>query len=152
MAGENKMSGGMVWLFALGAIVLAELGGYLTAGMGSKISAGVFFGVFAVCGFLGMFLTRAKTGIGVLAFILASIGSAIVFYVMVTSLFAGAATEAANAAAAGQTETAVTEAAGATLGAAVGLFAGIIVLLGALVAGITGCVAGAKFRGKLASA
>lgn len=141
----GKLNGNLVWAFALGAIVLGIAAAWLTASMGNKVSAAVYFGVFAAAGFLSVFLTRSKTAMGVLAFGLAAAVSGLVYYFIVSSVFAEATTSMTSAVGA------ATEAdkAGATMGTTMGLFAAGIIFLDTLIAGIGGCIVGAKQRKRL---
>jgi hypothetical protein len=145
----GKLNAGMVWLFALGAILLAMGGAWATADLGTKVSSAVYFGVFAVCGFLGMFLTRSRTFVGVAAFFVAAAASGVIYYLLVSQVFAEATTTLATASGG---EEGQAQAAGMALGSAVGLFAAGLTFLASLVAGIGGCVAGAKQRKKFAAA
>ncbi|HJK92722.1 MAG TPA: hypothetical protein RMH85_32770 [Polyangiaceae bacterium LLY-WYZ-15_(1-7)] len=129
-----------VWLFALAAVLLGAGSGYVTSGMGGSVASAVYFGIFSVSGFLATLLTRSKVGMAIGAFALASLLSAGGYYFLVAS-----ATQEA------------TEALGATgdtgaLGAFMGGFVAVIVLVGTLVAGIAGTVTGGRFRKKLAAA
>lgn len=145
----GKLNGSLVWLFALGAILVAMGGAWVTADLGNKVSSAVYFGVFAVCGFLATFLTRARTRVGVAAFFLASAASGVIYYFLVSRVFSQAATTLATASGGGAAQA---HNAGMVLGSAVGLFAAGLIFLASLVAGIGGCVAGAKQRQKFTNA
>jgi hypothetical protein len=123
----GTMNGGLVWVFALAAVAVGVAGAWATAGLGSTISSAVFFGAFLVAGFLGVFLTRAKTGIAVLAFAAASALTAGIYYTITAGMGGG------------------DEAGG--LGAVLGIFFAAIALVVSIVGGISGCVAGARFKG-----
>ncbi|MFZ5786751.1 MAG: hypothetical protein ACOY3Y_09945, partial [Acidobacteriota bacterium] len=58
----GALDGKLVWLFALAAVALGIGAAYATSGLGATVSSAVYFGVFAVTGFLATLLTRAKTG------------------------------------------------------------------------------------------
>ena len=133
----GTMNGGLVWLFALAAIVLGVLGGYFTAGLGAKVSSAVFFGAFLIAGFLGTLLTRAKTWLAAVAFVLASIISAGVYYGIAAGAVSGAAGDGGEA---------------GMLGAFVGLFVAAITLFASLVAGVSGCIAGARAKATMLAA
>lgn len=145
----GKMNGNLVWAFALAAILLGIAGAWLTANMDNKVSTAVYFGVFAACGFLATFLTRSKTGLGVVAFVLASGVAAGIYYVLVSSVFASATTAMVSVGDGAQAEA---QLAGNVMGRAVGLFAAGLTFLASLVAGIGGCIAGAKHRKKFVGA
>ena len=125
-----------VWFFALAAVGLSFASGFVTSGMGGKIASFVYFGIFAVSGFLAMAFTQAKTLAGVGAFIVASLASAGGYYLVIAS-----ATQEATEAMGGGAE------AGA-LGAFVGGFFALIIAVGTLVAGIGGVITGNKVRKK----
>ena len=145
----GKLNGNLVWAFAFGALGLGIAGAWLTANMGNKVSIGVYFGVFAAAGFLSVFLTRAKAGIGVLAFVVAAVASAAIYYFLVSSIM-GEATSTMTAAAGGGENEAKTL--GNAMGTTMGLFAAGIIFIDTLVAGIGGCIFGAKQRKKLTRA
>jgi len=145
----GKLNGNLVWAFALGAIVLGIAAAWATASMSNKVSAAVYFGVFAGAGFLSVFLTRSKTAVGVIAFAVAAVASALIYYFIVMSVFAEATSGMAVAAGAADAEASQ---AGSAMGTTVGLFAAGIIFLDTLVAGIGGCIVGAKQRKRLAGA
>lgn len=123
----GTMNGGLVWIFALGAVAIGVAGGWATAGLGSTISSAVFFGAFLVAGFLGVFLTKARTGIAVLAFMAASALTAGVYYAIAAGVGTGQDTGA--------------------LGAFLGVVLAVVALAVSMVGGISGCIAGARFKG-----
>jgi hypothetical protein len=145
----GRLNGNLVWAFALGAIVLGIAGAWLTANMGNKVSAGVYFGVFAAAGFLSVFLTRSKTGMGVLAFVVAAVASAGIYYFLVSSILSEATTTMAAAAGGAQGDA---QMAGNVMGTTMGLFAAGLIFLDTLIAGIGGCIFGAKQRKKFVRA
>ena len=145
----GKLNGNLVWLFALGAVGLGIAGAYITANMGSTVSSAVYFGVFAVAGFAAMLLTRSKTAIGVLAFIMASIASAVIYYFLASSIMAEATNVMTTAVGAKASEAKMVS---GVFGTAVGLFAAGFTLLASLISGIGGCIAGARQRRKLVGA
>jgi hypothetical protein len=144
----GKLNGNLVWAFALGAIVLGIAAAWLTAGMGNKVSAAVYFGVFAAAGFLSVFLTRSKTGVGVLAFGVAAVASGLIYYFIVSSIISGATAEMATAVGGAADDASK---AGSVMGSTMGLFAAGLIFLDTLVAGIGGCLVGAKQRRRLAA-
>jgi hypothetical protein len=142
----GKMNGGFVWLFALGAIVLGIGSAWLTASMSNKISMAVYFGVFAAAGFLAILLTRSKTGVGVLAFFLAAAVSATVYFFIVSAVMADATYTMTSAVGASSGDA---QQVGSLMGKAAGWFAAAFIFLDTLVAGIGGCLFGAKQRKRL---
>jgi hypothetical protein len=141
------MNPNLIWIFAVGAVALAIVGAWATSSLGTKISGATYFGVFAVAGFAATFLTRAKTGMGVVAFLVAALLSAGVYYYLVSAIFSGAVETMSTASGA---DTAAAAAAGTAMGSAMGIFTAIIMLLVSLVAGIGGILAGSKGRKILA--
>ncbi len=133
----GTMNPHLVWLFALGATLLGLASGYVTQNAGTAISSAVYFGIFSVSAFGAMALTRAKALAGVGAFTIAALLSGGAYYFIV----AAATAEAAGALGAGG------EGVGA-MGAVMGGFVAVVVTLGTFIAGITGVVAGNKFRTK----
>ncbi len=133
----GKLGGGYAWLFALGAIALGAGAAYVTAGMGSKVSSGIYFAVFLISGFAATALTKAHALMSVLAFVLASGISAAAYYWVAAQAMADA-TSALGAAEAG-----------GTLGAAVGIFVAVITFIVSAVGGVGGTIAGARVRKQL---
>ena len=132
----GSMNAGFVWLFAIGAVLLSVASGFVTSGMSGAVASAVYFGIFAVAGFLAVALTESKVGIAALAFVLASLGSAAGYYLVIAS-----------------TTQAAVESLGATgdtgvVGAFVGAFFAVVIAIGTLVSGIGGVVAGGRFRRK----
>ncbi|MEC7524118.1 MAG: hypothetical protein VYE22_29830 [Myxococcota bacterium] len=136
----GKLGGVWVWLFALSAVLLGMGSGYVTAGMGAKISSAVYFGIFLVSGFAAMALTKAKALLGIAAFLLAALISAAGYFWVA----AQAMTEATSALGAAEV--------GGTLGAAMGAFVAVITFLVSATGGVTGAVAGVRARKQLAAA
>jgi hypothetical protein len=141
-----KIGSGWVWAFALAAAVLGVGSGYLTSGMDWKIGSAVYFGIFAIAGFASMYLTSATTGTGVIAFLLAAIATAVFYYVLITyalDTVTGAVVDSGGGDAAAR-ETA--KDAGGTFAGMFGMIVAGINGVGTAVAGISGCVAGSKFK------
>lgn len=126
----GTMNPHFVWLFALAAIALGIGGGYATAGLGIKVSSAVFLGTYALAGFMATYLTRAGTGLAVLAFVVASLATAGIYYALVSGMSSSSD--------------------GAQIGSFIGAFAAAVALVETLVAGIGGCVAGKRIRGQAA--
>ncbi|MEM9069924.1 MAG: hypothetical protein AAGE52_15535 [Myxococcota bacterium] len=137
----GSLNKNFVWLFAVAALGLSIASGFVTSGMGGTIASAVYFGIFAVSGFLAMALTQAGTGMGVVAFLVASLSSAAGYYFVIAS----ATQEATSALGANAEATGVA-------GAFIGGFFAVIILIGTLVAGISGVVAGGRFRKKALAA
>jgi hypothetical protein len=135
--GTGKLNSNLVWLFALGAILLGVGGGYVTSGMGTKVSTAVFLGVFSIAGFCAAYLTQAGTGKAIGAMVLAAVGTAVIYYFVISAITA----KAVDVAAMGQGGDA-----GGVMGSFFGGFAAVIVLLETLVAGIAGALVGRKAK------
>jgi hypothetical protein len=129
--GPGKLHANLVWLFGLGAILLALGGGYATANMGVKVSSAVFLGVFAVAGFLAAYLTAAGTGRTILAFLTASILTGGLYYVVISRAIAAAAGDSTS---------------GASAGSAFGAFFAAVVFLETVAAGIAGILVASKAK------
>lgn len=142
----NKLNSAWVWAFAIGAAALGVGSGFLTSGMNWKVASAIYFGIFGVAGFLSMYLTSGTTGTGVIAFLLAAIATAVFYYIIITyavDTVTGAVVDAGGGDAANQ---ATAKDAGSTFGAMFGMIVAGINGLGTAVAGISGCVAGSKFK------
>jgi hypothetical protein len=140
----GKLSPRFVWLFAAGALVLGIVAVYATAGMGAKVTAGVYGVVVAALAFASTFTTSARTRTGVLAFLLAAVAAGAIYFVLVSSVVADATT-----AVAGTDAEAV--AAGTAMGNFLGAFAAIVAFAETAFFGIGGVVFGAKAQNMLAS-
>ena len=127
----NKLSKHTTWLFAFGSIAAGIASSYALAGLGQKVTAAVYFAIVAIGGFGSTYMTRAKTGGAVAAFLVGAGAAAVAYFVLVNSIFtaAGGGSEAGN-----------------TLGTIFGIFIAAVVFLETIVAGIGGAVAGAKSR------
>ncbi|MCU0675211.1 MAG: hypothetical protein MUE69_20760 [Myxococcota bacterium] len=136
----GSLNPNFVWLFALGATLLGVVSGYVTQGASASVASAVYFGIFTASAFGATLLTSSGVGRTVLAFLIASLLSAGGYYFVVAST-----TQAATEALGGG------EGAG-MMGAVMGGFVAGVVLLGTFVAGVTGAVAGGRFRAKLQSA
>ncbi|MBX3274773.1 MAG: hypothetical protein KF729_31200 [Sandaracinaceae bacterium] len=136
----GKLSAHWVWLFALAAVVVGVGAAYATAGLGSKVSSAVYFGVFLTSGFAATALTKAKALLSLSAFLLASLLSAASYYV-VTMQAVAETTSALGAAEAG-----------GALGAAIGIFVAVITFFVSAAGGVGGALAGLRARKQLAAA
>lgn len=136
----GSMNPNFVWLFALGATLLGVVSGFVTQGASASVASAVYFGIFTASAFGATLLTSSGVGRTILAFLVASLLSAGGYYFVVAST-AEAATEALGGG----------EGAG-MMGAFMGGFVAVVVLIGTFVAGVTGAVAGGRFRKKLQAA
>jgi hypothetical protein len=132
---DRKLSPHFVWLFALVAVAGGVGIAYLTAPHGYKVTAGAVFAFVGLLACASAWLTRAST-LGVIGpWIIASLGLAVVYFVVVKRVLGGAASELG-----------VSGAAADSLGGTVAaVFAGVV-LVDALVASIGGAVFGIKLR------
>jgi hypothetical protein len=144
---SNKLSAHTTWLFALGSIAAGIGASYALSGFGQKVTAGVYFALVAIGGFLSTYLTRARVRGAVLSFVTGAAVAAVAYFFLVSSLFETATTMMADAASAGQA-TAEGAKAGAAMGKTFGIFVAAIVFLETIVAGIGGAFAGNKVRGQ----
>ena len=83
----GKYSRHTVWLFALGAVPLGIAAAYATAGLGPKVTAAVYAGIVGLAGFASTFTTKARTRGAVLAFLVAALAAAAVYYLVVSAVF-----------------------------------------------------------------
>src|SRR6476659_8158770 len=72
---DNKLSAHTTWLFALGSIATGIGASYALNGLGTKVTAAVYFAIVALGGFASTYLTRAKTGGAILSFLVAGAGA-----------------------------------------------------------------------------
>jgi hypothetical protein len=145
MNNDNKLSQHTTWLFAFGSIAAGIATSYALSGLGSKVTAAVYFGLVAIGGFLSTYLTKAKTGGAILSFLAGSVVAAGGYYFLISSLFSSATTAMGDMASAGQAHAQASQA-GAQMGHTMGIFIAAIVFLETIVAGIGGAIAGAKSR------
>jgi hypothetical protein len=143
---NQKLSPHTTWLFAFGAVAAGIATSYALAGLGQKVTAAIYFAIVALGGFLSTYLTRARIGGAILAFVAVAAVAAVSYFFLVDSLFRTATTVATDAVSGG-TAHAEGLAAGAQMGKTFGIFVAVIVFLETVVAGIGGAVAGAKSRG-----
>jgi len=145
-ANDGKLSPHTTWLFAFGSIAAGIATSYALSGLGSKVTAAVYFGLVAIGGFLSTYLTRAKTGGAILSFLVAAVVAAGSYYFLVSHITAQVTTQMGDMTSAGQAHAQAVDA-GSKMGQTFGIFVAIIVFLETIVAGIGGAVAGAKSRG-----
>jgi hypothetical protein len=141
---SQKLPANTVWLFALAAAVLAVGSSFLTTKLPWHVAQGIYFGIFAVGGFLATYLTRSGTGRGVLAFLAGSAAVATLYFLVVAQAV-DAATASATVLADDATRAEAAEAS-ATMGTIMGGFVAAVSFLATAIAGIGGCVAGSRFK------
>ena len=156
MSKAGTKSGGLAWLFAFGSVALALGVDWLGSSMHlpNSVQYGLFVAIIGAAAYLSVYLTRASTGMGILAFFVASIAFAIGTYFLVAALVAQATnaltTTVTTAAGAGTDANA--QQAAAAFGGAFGALAGILVaVVNAVItiaAGITGAVIGGRAKKK----
>lgn len=144
---SNKLSPHTIWLFAFGSIAAGIGASFALQGLGSKVTAGIYFALVAIGGFGATYLTRARTRGAVLAFFVGGAAAAVATYLLVAHFFSTATTVMADVASGGQAHAQSVDA-GSKMGNFFGIYAAVIVFLETIVAGIGGAVAGAKSRDK----
>ncbi|HEY0250124.1 MAG TPA: hypothetical protein VGC41_01315 [Kofleriaceae bacterium] len=142
----TKLSQHTTWLFAIGSIAAGIGASYALSGLGSKVTAAVYFAIVAVGGFLSTYLTRAKTGGAILSFLVGAIVAAGSYYFLVKGVVASTTTAMGDLSSSGQAHAQASQA-GSQMGQTFGIFVAVIVFLETIVAGIGGAVAGSKSRG-----
>ncbi len=146
VATGDKLSASWIWAFAVGAAVLGVGSGFVTVGLSWKVSSAIYFGIFGIAGFSATYLTRATTGTGVIAFLLAAIATAVFYYLIITyavETVTGAVTDVGGGDAASK-DTA--KEAGAAFAGMFGMIVAGINGIATAAAGIGGCIAGTKFK------
>ena len=93
---ESKLSPHTTWLFAFGSIAAGIATSYALTGLGQKVTAAVYFGLVAIGGFLSTYLTRARVGGAILAFLTAGVVAAGGYYLLMSHLMGGATTAMAD--------------------------------------------------------
>ena len=144
---QTKLSPHTTWLFASGSIAAGIISSYALSGLGTKVTAAVYFAIVAAGGFASTYLTSARVRGAVLAFVLGAAVAGVAYFMLVNSLFHHATTLAGDAVSGGAAH-AQADAAGAAMGKTFGIFIGAIVFLETIIAGIGGAVAGGKARGQ----
>jgi hypothetical protein len=144
---DNKLSPHTTWLFALGSIAAGIGASYALNGLGTKVTAAVYFAIVAIGGFASTYMTRARVRGAVLSFLCAAAVAAVGYYFLVSNIFEHTTTVMTDAVSGGAA-TAEGAKAGAAMGKTFGIFVAVIVFLETIVAGIGGAVAGGKVRGQ----
>lgn len=137
----GKLSSSYVWLFALAAVVAGVGSGFLTSGLDWKIGSAIYFGIFAACAFLATYTTKASTGMGVIAFLVGAIATSVFYYLIIKY-----AVETVTDATTGMAGDDAAKEAGSAFAGMFGMVAAAINGVGTWVAGITGSVAGTRFK------
>jgi hypothetical protein len=143
---SNKLSPHTTWLFALGSIAAGIGASYALNGLGTKVTAAVYFAIVAIGGFLSTYLTRARVRGAVLSFFCAAAVAAVGYFFLISNLFEQTTTVMTDTVSGGAA-TAQGAKAGAAMGKTFGIFIAVVVFLETIVAGIGGAVAGGKVRG-----
>lgn len=147
MTTQTKLSPHTIWLFAFGSIAAGIGTSYALSGLGTKVTAAVYFAIVAAGGFASTYLTSARVRGAVLAFILGAAVAGISYFLLVDALFRHATTLAGDVASNGAAHVQAA-AAGAAMGKTFGVFIAAIVFLETIIAGIGGAVAGGRARGQ----
>jgi len=145
-APTNKLSKHTTWLFSFGAVAAGIVASYALQGLGTKVTAAVYFAIVAIGAFASTYLTQARVRGALLSFFSAAAVAAVAYFFLVSHVFESATTMTADAISNGQA-TAEGAKAGATLGKTFGIFVAVMVFLETMVAGIGGAIAGKKARG-----
>ena len=98
----TKLSAHTTWLFALGSIATGIAASYALNGLGTKVTAAVYFAIVAIGGFASTYMTRARVRGAVLSFLTGAAMAAIAYYFLVSNLFETATTVMTDAASGGQ--------------------------------------------------
>jgi len=144
---SKKLSPSMTWLIALGSVGAGVGISYAASGLGQKATAAIYFAIVAAGGFASMYLTRARLRSAVGAFLLTGAIAGIAYFFLVNRMMAQATELMTDAVSGGQAH-AQGVAAGSLFGKTFGIFAGAIIFLETIVAGIGGAFAGSKARGQ----
>ncbi|HEY5945381.1 MAG TPA: hypothetical protein VIV40_07815 [Kofleriaceae bacterium] len=144
---DTKLSAHTTWLFALGSIAAGIGASYALNGLGTKVTAAVYFAIVAIGGFASTYMTRARVRGAVLAFLSAAALAGVAYYFLVSHIFETTTTVMTDAVSGGAAHAQGAEA-GAAMGKTFGIFIAAMVFLETIVAGIGGAVAGAKVRGQ----
>jgi hypothetical protein len=143
----QKLSRHTTWLFAFGSIAAGLGASYALSGLGTKVTAAVYFAIVAIGGFLSTYLTDARVRGAVLAFFTGAGAAAVGYYMLVSKVMAAATSVATDVVSNGSAHAQGMKAA-ASMGHTFGIFIAVIVFLETIVAGIAGAVAGGKSRGQ----
>jgi hypothetical protein len=150
------MGKGAVWLFAFGAIVIELAVSFITNKIGltnKAVGLGLFAGIWGACGYLGVYLTKASKGQGVVAFLVSSLAMAITMYFFVAILLGAATAELTTttgqlAGADARLTAQAAQAAGNGIGAFFGIVVALVSFLIAFLSGMTGALTGGAAKTK----
>jgi hypothetical protein len=142
----KQLSSHTIWLFAFGSIAAGIAASYALSGLGQKVTAAVYFGLVAIGGFGSTYLTNARIRGGVLAFLIAGAVAGVSYFFLVDHIFRTITTATVDATSMGQAHAQGVDM-GNAFGKTFGIFAGAMVFLETIVAGIGGAVAGSKAKG-----
>lgn len=147
--GNDKLSPATVWLFSFGSIALGIGSSYALSGVGQKAAAAAYFAVVAIGAFASTYLTRARLGAAIGAFLVAGLVAAACYFKLVDSIFHDATVQMTDAVS-GNDAVAHENAhqAGSFIGKFFGIFVAICVFLETLVASLAGTIAGWRSRGQ----
>lgn len=143
----SKLSPHATWIFAFAAVAAGIGASFALSGLGQKVTAAVYFAIVAIGGFGSMYLTRARMGGAVLAFLGAAVVAAVAYFFLVDHIFRTATTVMTDAVSGGQAHEQGVQA-GAMFGRVFGIFVAAMVFLETSVAGVIGAFAGWKSRGQ----
>jgi hypothetical protein len=146
----GKLTPNLVWLYAIGALALGIAAAFATQGLGAKVTAAVYAGIVAIAGFASTFTTSARVRTAVLAFLLAAVAAAALYFVVVSSVIAGATTAMADTVSLGQAGAESAEA-GSVMGTFFGVVAAVVAFAETAFFGIGGAVVGSRARAELAA-
>jgi hypothetical protein len=153
------MGKGAVWAFAFGAIVIMLVMGWVQAKvqLGTAVGLGINLGIFGTMGYLGVYLTKATKGQGIVAFLVSSLVLAIASYAVMSFLFGHATsqltTQVGTLGGANEAETArVAAAAGSVMGGVFGIIVAVVAFLISFISGLVGCLIGGSAKNKVVGA
>jgi hypothetical protein len=143
---NSKLSPHSVWLFSFGSIAAAIGASYAASGLGQKAAAGIFFAIVGLGGFASTYLTRAKMGAAVGAFLAGSVVAAVSYYFLVAHMVSAMTSAMVDVTSGGAAHSQGVMA-GNAFGGMFGIFVAVIIFLETIVAGIGGAFAGSRARG-----
>lgn len=138
------------WLFAFGAVAIGIGVGYLARGLPQKIQIAIYGAIVGSAGFASIYLTRARLRQAVLAFFVAAVACAGLYYLLVSSLMRDATLMMTDAVSGGQAHDQGVQVSG-TFGRFFGVFAAAVAFLETFIGGVAGAVFGNSLREKAPS-
>ncbi len=155
----GSMGKGAVWAFAFGAIVLGFIVSFVQQKLqlGAAVGFGGMLGVWGAMGYLGVYLTKATKGQGIVAFLVSSIALSVIMYVVIATVFSHATSELTTTTVQvnGLSQADTQRAAAAAGGLMVGFFGAVVAIVGFLIAFISsmvGCLIGGSAKNKAGAA